>query len=525
MRPQYFNIPDTLIYDEILAHLHGDYELAFETETLRHRQYIDTFDWRLYDRGIVLSTEQRGSTVRLNWENPDGQVIRVFSAHVSIPKKAEDLPTGPFRERIGSLLSNRALLTQATVKFNEKLLNVLNNERKTVAHIVLQTDIHVHDSVQELTAVIPDRVIFTPVLGYGKATKKLESSLGARFSFSRNNKSLLEEGLQSIGRKPGDYSSKVIVDLDPMMETGIAIKKILHALLDVITLNEPGMRADIDVEFLHDFRVAVRRTRTLMGEFKPVFMPSVLDFFRPEFKWLGTITGPTRDLDVYGFKIELYRKNIPSHMTGRLEAFASFLAAHQVIEQQRMTGALDSPRYPILLEKWQAFLETPTTEEETLTAKRPVLDVVSARIWKRYRRAIRLGHVVVSGKNPEAFHILRLVCKKLRYLMELFQSLYPEEKLLPLIRTLKRFQDNLGDIQDYTVQQQMLPQFAAQMTEEGSAPPDTLLAMGWLAGHLNEQQHLAQADFARQFKRFAQSKTQQLFKELFYPSSKPDVSI
>ena len=44
-----------------------------------------------------------------------------------------------------------------------------------------------------------------------------------------------------------------------------------RALLDIMVANEPGMRADLDTEFLHDYRVSLRRTRSLLGQIKNVF--------------------------------------------------------------------------------------------------------------------------------------------------------------------------------------------------------------------------------------------------------------
>jgi len=522
VRLRSYKIPDLKITEDVFSKLQSEYHLAFGRETRRSRQYLDTFDWSLYQKGVVFTVEQVGATLRLRWEDRDGSPVRSLTTQGAKPQWMSDLPAGPFREKIGALLDNRALLTQAVVDSTEKDVRILNKDKKTIARFVHQKDVKITDPVKERSVSVQNRLLLVPVRGYEKVVKRLEKSCLTHLAALSEKGSVLEEGLQMIGRPPGDYSSKVIVDLDPDMEAGVAINKVLSALFNVILLNEPGMRSDIDVEFLHDFRVAVRRTRTILGEFKPLFSHSILEFFRTEFKWLGTITGPTRDLDVYGIKIEQYRKELPPAMTGHLDAFATFVETHQAIEQKRMVRALDTPRYPDLINRWQQVLDAPPADGVSPSVHEPVIDVVSTRIWKRYRRAIKLGHVVVSGKNPEAFHTLRLVCKKLRYLMEFFRSLYPKERIVPLINTLKRFQDNLGDIQDYTVQQQMLPQFAAQMTEEGVAPSETLLAMGWLAGHLREQQQHAQADFARQFHRFARPKKQQQFRKLFYSPVKSD---
>ena len=56
--------------------------------------------------------------------------------------------------------------------------------------------------------------------------------------------------------------------------------------------NRPGTIDDIDPEFLHDFRVAVRRTRSVLGHAKDVLPADVLDWSRDGFRSLGQVTGP-----------------------------------------------------------------------------------------------------------------------------------------------------------------------------------------------------------------------------------------
>ena len=67
----------------------------------------------------------------------------------------------------------------------------------------------------------------------------------------------------------------------------------------MIDANLDGTIADIDTEFLHDFRVAVRRSRAVQRELRGVFPPEELARFRTEFRWLQQVTGDARDLDVY----------------------------------------------------------------------------------------------------------------------------------------------------------------------------------------------------------------------------------
>ena len=88
----------------------------------------------------------------------------------------------------------------------------------------------------------------------------------------------------------------------------------------------PGLKRDIDTEFLHDFRVSVRRTRSCLGHIKRVFPPGEVEEFRKEFAWLGSLTGPTRDMDVYLLKMSDYRLTLPEPVQRDLRPLEEFLA-------------------------------------------------------------------------------------------------------------------------------------------------------------------------------------------------------
>jgi CHAD domain-containing protein len=151
-------------------------------------------------------------------------------------------------------------------------------------------------------------------------------------------------------------------------------------------------------------------------------------------------------------------------------------------------------------------------------AGRPVLEVASKRIWRIYRRAIREGDAISTESPADDLHELRKTCKKLRYLMEFFQSMYPASEIRSLIKALKTLQDNLGNFQDFEVQVSTLKSFSHQMVAEGTVPPDTLLAMGMLIDGLERRQHLAREEFSGRYAGFSRQHNQNRFRKLFATS-------
>ena len=76
-------------------------------------------------------------------------------------------------------------------------------------------------------------------------------------------------------------------------------RAVLANLRDAMLANWDGTVADIDPEFLHDLRVAVRRTRVVLANAGRVLPEDVRQRAREDFAWLGGISGTARDLDVY----------------------------------------------------------------------------------------------------------------------------------------------------------------------------------------------------------------------------------
>ena len=59
-----------------------------------------------------------------------------------------------------------------------------------------------------------------------------------------------------------------------------------------------GTVSDVDTEFLHDFRVAVRRSRSAVKLFGDVLPAALVAWVTPQLRLLGDLTTPSRDLDV-----------------------------------------------------------------------------------------------------------------------------------------------------------------------------------------------------------------------------------
>src|SRR5690606_29300041 len=112
-----------------------------------------------------------------------------------------------------------------------------------------------------------------------------------------------------------------------------------------------------------------------------------------------------------------------------------------------------SDEYRRILISWGAFLDSPESSGTGGKAGKPVIKLARKRIGKRYKNALALGSAITGDSPDSDFHMLRIECKKLRYYLEFFESLFPGDEVKRAIKQLKSLQDNLGDFNDLHVQQ------------------------------------------------------------------------
>jgi CHAD domain-containing protein len=509
-----FIIPEEQELRDVQSRLPHGMRLEAEPPVVVRRTCFDSFDWRVHGAAAILEGLHDGKHYRLIWRALSAGKRGEQAILGKAPRFARDLPPGRLRDRLDAIVEMRELLPLVTITSRLHTLRALNRHDKTVARVAFE----------ENSARRPDgarsfaldrRAVVIPVKGYQKPCKQLVKALES-LGLAPAGDDLMLTALAKIGLTPGGYTPRLDLHLESAMRADQAARRILLRLLDIMEANEAGARAGTDTEFLHDFRVAVRRTRSALTQIKGVLPLRTVNRYKSEFAWLGQVTTPVRDLDVYLLNFDSYRASLPASARTDIEPLRDFLVRHWRIERQAMVKALDSVRYRRLVNNWRELLRRPVPNRSSLpNATRPVLNVACERIWHIYQRSLDEGRGITADSPPEALHELRKTCKKLRYLMEFFQSLFPPRRIKSPIRALKALQDNLGDYQDCTVQITTLKHFSHQMVAEGDTLPDTLLAMGMLIEELERRQQTAHEEFADRFGKFDSPSNHDHYRELF----------
>ena len=475
--------------------------------------FYDTFDWRLFNESLVLYTS--GSCLTLCRLPELGIVQR---AEITAPPIfAWELPAGELKTSLSPIIEMRALMQLAEIHLQSTAYRMLNRDGKTVVRFAYEELRPAHPANAPMLSAY---LGLEPVKGYRKNYRRLVNQLEKVGCTQVEAEEIYFKALGAANKKPGDYSSKLKLQLDPDMRAAEATKIILRFLSGVIKGNEEGVKADRDTEFVHDFRVAIRRTRSALTQIKSVFPPETTERFREDFSFLSTLTNPLRDLDVYLLKENDYKSLLPQTLRDDIEPLFDLLGEKRAKALADVVDGLNSEHYSEILNDWETFLnQPPQNSSAAANAESPVIDLARRRIYKKYRRIVKTGGQILENAQDESLHALRIECKKLRYLIEFFSSLFPDNEISTLIKQLKRLQDNLGDFNDLRVQKEYLQHTAEELPTIDPQSGSTILAMGRLIATLDEESQHVKDSFSEVFTDFASPSNRRSYKELFSTSN------
>jgi CHAD domain-containing protein len=471
--------------------------------------FFDTFDWRIYRKGWTLVRE--GSVYRLR-DRRTGELLAGQAVESSLaPRFAWEFDPGPLREHLASVIKVRALLHLLTVRGLMHTCEI-NHPKSSQRWLLEFRTLSLSRRGREMRFMdtVAPRPLDFPPRGKKWLARHLQDA-----GFRPVPPTLIEPALARGGIQPRGYSGKIKVSLEPDLPSGEAAILIARRLLKTMNTNLEGLRKDIDTEFLHDFRVAARRTRSLLTLMKGVLPSGVRKEAQQRFSLIGQLTGPLRDLDVYLLLYPEYLELAPKEFHPGLREIFARAARRRAVVRREMDSRLEDNELQALLLEWDQFLtEGPEAWDEVPDrARLPIGTLARRLITKRYQRVCKVGTTRGGNLADEDLHRLRIECKKLRYTLEFFSSLFPGMAVASLVSTLKKFQDQLGDFNDLVVQ---LEDLRSLLAENGAnrLSPRAAAAAGALMIILGERKAAIRNRFGKVFTGFAGPETANTVKKL-----------
>lgn len=486
--------------------------------------YLDTFDWRLHRKGLRL-VRRSGSPAVL--ELRDAAAADLTLPLDARPRFARDVPAGELRDRLAAAAGPRRLLEVVAVEREGLRAPVRNGLDKLVAHLGLArrtarlpsdrgepapawdpgaaplgegTAPAARDDANgafDASVTLPTLVEIGPLKGFEEEADRIAADLREAVDGAGAAADELLEALGRRHRRPSPHGAKWLPPVAPEQPIGQVVGLFLAALLAAVERNLPGLREDLDPEFLHDVRVAVRRTRSLLRELAKEPPVPALAALEEELAWLGGRTGACRDLDVLSAELGGYVTRLPGDLGDELGPLAARVLRARGRALATLLDDLDSARCGSLLAAWHDR----AAEHSTAAEGRPARVVADERIRALASRTLERARDLDEDSPDDEVHRLRIRCKRLRYLLEFFRALYPSETLDPVVETLRRLQDRLGRFQDLCVHAQLL---RAAALEPAMPPLDApaLLAAGALFAELDRAKRRERRRIDKALRRF-----------------------
>jgi len=234
------------------------------------------------------------------------------------------------------------------------------------------------------------------------------------------------------------------------------VRCLLENLLANAWACEPGILAGVDDEFLHRYRVNLRRARVLVGQARGLLGLRAARSLASHLRALAQRAAPLRDLDVQ-LATPPCMDLLPPAERALLEAgFLAHLAQRRLRERRAFLRYLRSREHQHRRDRLREILaEGPGAGSFPTLGK-----FLAERIRQRFRKLAGRAEGMDQPDDGE-LHRLRIEAKKLRYLLEFGQGFLPARRTARWIRDLKRVQDALGDAHDLVVRLGWVQGYAA----------------------------------------------------------------
>lgn len=410
--------------------------------------FYDTYDWDLAFAGLALV--RRGRMARLcpagHWQ------ARTALARQALPCPPRpglplDLPDGALAEALGERVGCRRLLPAGTVCCRVTPGTVHAAGGVLLGHIASEA--------------------YEPLPGSGRAPFTLvrwrpAGPRGQRLAAV--DKGLTAAGLMRLGRAdlralparllavPAREALRPRVRASARGPARTVVLSLALALLAAMRRYEDGIRRGLDPECLHQYRVLLRRLRSLVSQMRRVLPDAVTGALRESLRDLARRTGRLRDLDVLLLAEPAYRRMVPEALQPPLSK--AFLAARRRrgLERGRFVLYLRSSRYAARMAALQQVIALALEDTLPVEAGVPIGRLVRKRLRRQYRR-IRREAAELPGTAPDAaYHRIRIRCKRVRYLLDLFQEVLCGGPAAVLLKRLQALQEVLGAVNDLAVQ-------------------------------------------------------------------------
>ena len=477
--------------ERVAARLAGLATLRAEPARRMCRKLLDRADGVLRRRGVLLEWEVTPDGHRLSWQEGRRDHRILLPPDAPPPRRVVLLPPGSFRRRVWAVTGDAELLEVAAVHGSSRRLRLMDGDAKTLCRVCVDCAI-TGEARHDGTLPRQSRVRVIPVKGYEALAARVVARLSRQPGWRACSGSIFDDLIRCSGGH-GEASASGRPRSEGENPAGA-----LGDLLRSMDMHRKAVDPAGDPEALHDFRVCLRRLRTLLGQGASTGKASRL---RAGLKWLGRVSGTARDLDVQARDLErAFREQCPGERASR-RYVAARVEASRLDAHRNLRDAFESKRHARVRRTLRSGLgATPPSGKEGV-GRSGVLPKAEARIPKLYRTALRQGDGLDQDAPDECFHRLRKTIKKLRYLLESLPAQGADEGRDTTIKSLKGMQTTLGDLNDVCVRRALLDGLRTETAAHPGRPEGALRCLDTLLDHCKERRSVLKARVMQHFEK------------------------
>ncbi|TCP84174.1 inorganic triphosphatase YgiF [Sphingomonas sp. PP-CE-1A-559] len=399
--------------------------------------YFDTPDLALSRGGVSLRIRQSGDTRTQTIKVADAAAAGLFARSEWEMEVADTTPVVDDRTPISTLLGDRAgTIAPIFTVVVERLTWMIDSGEASIELVLDRGTVAAGDR-QSLVCELELEL----KRGAPAALFTLAKALAAQFPVRLGVVTKSERGYDLL--RPASRAFKAErVALTRTASAADAFAAVAASCIGQYRLNETILLTQADAEALHQARVSLRRLRSAFSIFKPLLDGGEIPHFQSELRWLGSVLGEARDLDV------LLAKAKPGGLL-----FEGLNQARDAAYVE-VDNALGSDRVRALmldLTEWLACGAWRTAQSTRDARDAPARHLAAETLRALRRRVSKRGRSLQSLADEER-HEVRKTAKRLRYGTEFLGSLFPNKKRSrrygKFVGSLEKLQDQLGALND-----------------------------------------------------------------------------
>lgn len=250
--------------------------------------------------------------------------------------------------------------------------------------------------------------------------------------------------------------AKEIEGLNCNASAGGDVRLVLCARLDEMCALRASALDWSDLEGVHDMRVASRRLRSALRDFKPYLRQRKLRSAADELKSVADALGAVRDQDVAIMALEQLQEEAPAEIKAGIAALTDERRREREAARAAIVEAIAEEKLAQLQTDFAAALEGATKprghrqKKKKSAAGLSFRDVGREIILARLAELRELNACLYQPFATDALHRMRIAAKRLRYAMELFAVCWGNT-LTEHAAEVAELQTSLGELHDCDV--------------------------------------------------------------------------